>query len=177
MKKHIYIRRFINDYKPTRKQLEIFCKYCGVIGSDAKQLPTINKSNTTNVSYDAFVKWLFKVDSTLTKNKLGVNGWYGANIAKWKSIGNVIVKRGKYHLTKECIEEGNSLYKRTKKRELNHYKYWANRFEDLYWEERQKNQILNREKFQEEREQKNINSFLYTMESLIEQYNYLKKSL
>jgi len=177
MKKHILIRRFIDEYKPTSKQLRIFCKYCNVIGSDAKQLPTINKSNNTNVSFEAFVKWLFKVDSTMTSKQLGVIGWYGTNIAHWKSIGNVIVKRGKHHLTKECKEDGNSLYRRTHKRQMKHYKFWANRFEQLYYEERRKNQKMYQEKFQEEREQKNINSFLYTMESLIEQYNYLKKTL
>lgn len=177
MKKCTLIRRFIYEYKPTRKQLEIFCKYCRVIGSDAKQLPTINKSNTTNVSFEAFVKWLFKVDSTLTKKQLEVNGWYGANISYWKSIGNVIVKRGKYHLTKECKEEGNSLYRRTKKRELAHYKWLANSWRNSYYRISRTNQEMIQRKFKEEREQKDINNFLYTMESLIEQYNYLKKSL
>ena len=177
MKKHKYISWFIHECKPTRKQLQIFCKYSNVIGSDANQLPMINKSTNSSVSYQAFVKWVLKVDKQLTLKQLNCIGYYGTNITQWYRLGNITKKRGKYYLTKDYLNEGISLYKRTPKKELKHYKFLTKYYRDAYFKQKRELQKVYSDKFQEEREQKNINSFLYTMESLIEQYNYLKKSL
>ena len=177
MKKQILIRKFIQYHTPTYKQLQIFCKYCNVIGSDATKLPTITKSTNTNVSFDSFAQWVFIVDKTLTKDKLKVNGYYCTNISFWRGRKNIIVKNGKYHLSKECIEEGNSLYTFNKSLQLKHYKKLVKHYRDLSYKRYYQLREIQNKELTQEREQRDINNFLYTMESLIEQYNYLKKSL
>jgi len=177
MKKQPLIRKFIEYHTPTYKQLQIFCKYCHVIGSDAKKLPTITKSNNTNVSFDAFVQWVFIVDKTLTKDKLKVNGYYCTNISYWIGRKNIIVKNGKYHLSKECIEEGNSLYVFNKSLQLKHYKYMIKHYRYRYQQTFQRLQEATRKEWNKKDELEDVQKFLETFRHLIHQFNKIENSI
>tara|TARA_R110002020_G_scaffold453806_2_gene668901 strand:+ start:21236 stop:21769 length:534 start_codon:yes stop_codon:yes gene_type:complete len=177
MKKQTLIRKFIEYHTPTYKQLQIFCKYCHVIGSDATKLPTITKSNTTNVSFESFVQWVFIVDKTLTKNKLKVNGYYCTNISFWRSRKNIIVKNGRYYLTKECIEEGNSLYTFNKSLQLKHYKKLVKHYRHNYNLTFERLRDANRKHYKQKDDLEDVQKFLETFRYLIYQFNKIEKNV
>lgn len=177
MKKQTLIRKFIECHTPTYKQLQIFSKYCNVIGSDATKLPTITKSNNNNVSFDAFVQWVFIVDKTLTKDKLKVNGYYCTNISLWRLRKNIIVKNGKYYLSKECIDEGNSLYTFNKSLQLKHYKKLVKHYRYNYNLTFKRLQDAKRKEWNQKDDLEDVQKFLETFRHLIYQFNKIENSI
>ena len=60
---------------------------------------------------------------------------------------------------------------------MKHYKKLVKHYRDLSHKRYYQLREIQNKELTQQREQRDINNFLYTMESLIEQYNYLKKSL
>ena len=96
MKKSKLIREYIYIYKPTRKQLETFCKYC------------LNFKD--NISLQDRAKWCHNVSQKMTKKQLNIEGYYSTNIQTWLNNGIVLKKDKRYYLTTRAIKKGWTLY-------------------------------------------------------------------
>jgi hypothetical protein len=87
------IQRFIKEENPTSKEMRLFCKLT-LAGKYDKEL----------------VKSVKHLCSFLTYKELGIQGYYGTNIARWYYLENIENVDGKIKLTDEFLIDGVSLY-------------------------------------------------------------------
>ena len=99
MNKEKQIRRFIDEFHPTYKELALFCWFAKKGGDYMKTAIHARM-----------------VAHTYTLDEVCGRGWYSTNITDWKNFNrSVEVKDGRYYLTKSCKKHNTSLYQPTYK--------------------------------------------------------------